>query len=58
MKRDLEKVRHDVEEGLISAERAKEQYGVSIDPATNEIDEELTALLREESKSATKGSAS
>jgi N-methylhydantoinase B len=45
-KRDPEAVRRDVEEELVSFERAKEVYGVVIDPATLQIDEPATRKLR------------
>ena len=45
-KRDPEKVRLDVKQGLISANRAKEAYGVEIDPDTFEIDHHRTRELR------------
>lgn len=51
LERDPQKVRRDVEEGLISVKRAKEQYGVVMDTETTRIDEEATALLREQKKS-------
>ncbi len=44
--RDPEKVRLDVKLGLISARRAKEVYGVEIDPDTLEIDVQRTRELR------------
>ena len=46
MERDQEKVLRDVEEGLISTKRAKEQYGVAVNPEANRIDEESTIRLR------------
>ena len=44
--REPEKVRWDVLEGLVSIERAKEFYGVVIDPVTSEIDKAKTKTLR------------
>ena len=46
MERDQEKVLRDVEEGLISVKRAKEQYGVVVNPEANRINEESTIRLR------------
>jgi N-methylhydantoinase B/oxoprolinase/acetone carboxylase alpha subunit len=46
LKRDPEKVRWDVLEGLVSMDRAKSEYGVAIHPETLEIDQEETARLR------------
>lgn len=40
--RDAERVRHDVLDGLISLERARQDYGVVIDAGTGRIDEEAT----------------
>jgi len=45
--RDPEKVRLDVLQGLISIDRAKEIYGVHIDPKSFEIDYKATNKLRE-----------
>ncbi len=39
-------MRWDVLEGLVSAERARIDYGVAIDPETFEIDREETERLR------------
>ena len=44
--RDVEKVLEDVTLGLVSVERAKNVYGVVIDPATLVVDEAATAALR------------
>jgi len=46
MSRDPEKVLRDVEQGLISARRAEEAYGVAIRGKPPRIDEEETARLR------------
>ena len=48
-KRDPEKVRLDVQQGLISIERAKEAYGVELNPETLEIDHQRTRELRRQS---------
>ena len=45
--RDPEAVCHDVEEGLVSVGRAKEEYGVVIGTRPTRIDEEATRRLRE-----------
>lgn len=45
--RDPENVRLDVKQGLISVRRAKEAYGVEIDPETFEIDHQRTRKLRQ-----------
>src|SRR5690606_4964078 len=45
-RRALERVRADVMDGLVSAERAREDYGVVIDPRTFVIDQQATAQLR------------
>jgi N-methylhydantoinase B len=44
--RDPERVKRDVREGFVSLESAREDYGVSIDPVTLEIEEDETARLR------------
>lgn len=44
--RDPEKVRRDVVHGLVSLERAREAYGVVLDPRTLEIDAAATEQLR------------
>ncbi len=46
MHRDVNAVRHDVSEGLVSVDRARHIYGVAIDPKTFEVDEQETAKLR------------
>lgn len=45
-KRPLEKVLKDVHNGFVSIEKAKEDYGVVIDPRTLAMDEEETAKRR------------
>ena len=44
--RPVEKVQQDVRAGLVSVGRAREDYGVVIDPVNWEIDREATARLR------------
>ena len=46
LERDPEAVRADVREGFVSAERARDGYGVVLDAAA-EVDEEATAIARE-----------
>ena len=48
LERDPQKVQNDVEEDLISVDRAKDEYGVVINTTTNKIDNEATALLRKQ----------
>ncbi len=48
LERDVEQVRRDVLEGYVSAEGAREQYGVVLDPRTGAVDEAATAALRTE----------
>lgn len=45
--REPEMVERDVMEGYVSLERAKEDYGVVINPETRKIDEEKTRKLRD-----------
>ncbi len=45
-RRDSERVREDVSNELVSIEKAKEEYGVVIDPATLQINEEATEEVR------------
>jgi N-methylhydantoinase B/oxoprolinase/acetone carboxylase alpha subunit len=47
LERDLEMVERDVIEGYVSFERAREDYGVIIDPKTMKVDEEATRKLRD-----------
>ena len=44
--RDVQAVRSDVQTGLVSVERAAEEYGVVIDPETFEVDAAATAARR------------
>ena len=50
--RDVERVREDVREGVVSIQRAKDIYGVIVDPATHSVDGEATRALREAMKKA------
>jgi N-methylhydantoinase B len=45
-KRDLQAILEDVSQGKISHDRARERYGVEIDPETNQINEKATKELR------------
>ncbi len=45
-KRDIDKVRDDVQNGLVSIEQARNNYAVVIDPATHAVDTEATNKLR------------
>lgn len=45
--RDVQAVRSDVQTGLVSVERAAEEYGVVIDPETFKVDAAATAARRE-----------
>ncbi len=45
-KRPADKVLRDVRNGLVSVEKAREDYGVAIDPTTRTVDEAETARLR------------
>jgi N-methylhydantoinase B len=45
-RRDPERVRDDVRNGLVSAAIARDVYGVAIQPLTGEVDEHETARLR------------
>ena len=47
LERDPEMVERDVLEGYISLERAREDYGVVINPNTIKVDEEATRKLRD-----------
>ena len=47
LERDLESVREDVVNELVSVTSARDDYGVVLDPATFEIDEAATAAARE-----------
>lgn len=46
LERDVEKVYNEVLDELLSVERAREDYGVVIDPETLLLDEEATKILR------------
>ena len=52
LNRDTEKVRHDVREGYVTLEKAREIYGVVIktDSELYSVDAEATAALRRELK--------
>ena len=45
-KRDAELVAQEVKNGIISLDKAKEDYGVAVDPETFEVDKKETAKLR------------
>ena len=47
LERDPELVERDVNDGYITLERAKENYGVMIDPKTLKVDQQATRRLRE-----------
>ena len=46
LKRPMEKVLKDVRKGFVSVEKAKEDYGIVIDPLTFQVDEEETKRIR------------
>jgi N-methylhydantoinase B len=46
LNRDVERVKEDVREGVVSVQRAKDTYGVIIDPETFAINYEATNELR------------
>jgi N-methylhydantoinase B len=48
--REPERVERDVLEGYVSLEKAREDYGVIINPKTKKIDEEAIRILREGSR--------
>lgn len=50
LERDTDLVGEDVLDGFVSVERAREDYGVVIDPRTLEVDREATTRLRKEVK--------
>ena len=50
LNRDVEKVRNDVLNGLVSVQRARDVYGVIVDPENFQVDYEGTKKLREEKK--------
>ena len=47
LEREPEMVESDVMEGYVSLERAREDYGVVIDPKTTKVDEEATQKIEE-----------
>jgi N-methylhydantoinase B len=47
LEREPEMVESDVIEGYVNLEKAKEDYGVVIDPKTMKVDEETTRKLRD-----------
>ncbi|MGD8389386.1 MAG: hydantoinase B/oxoprolinase family protein [Desulfobacteraceae bacterium] len=47
LERDPQQVAQDVLDGYVTVERAREDYGVVLDPATLNVDEEATQKLRE-----------
>jgi N-methylhydantoinase B len=47
LEREPESVETDVVKGYVSLEKAREDYGVVIDPKTLTLDEEATQKLRE-----------
>ena len=49
--REVERVLSDVTEGYVSVERAREDYGVVIDPQTLQVDRKATEGLRKKSLS-------
>ena len=50
--RDPEAVRRDVAAGLVSAESARDEYGVILDPRTGAVDEPATAARRATARNA------
>ncbi|MBW1804636.1 MAG: hydantoinase B/oxoprolinase family protein, partial [Deltaproteobacteria bacterium] len=44
--REVDRVQRDVRDGFVSVEKAKEEYGVVINPGTMEVDVETTEVLR------------
>ena len=51
LERDPEVVRKDVLRGFVSREKARDSYGVVLDPDSSTIDEEATHRLRDELRS-------
>ncbi len=47
LRRDPEAVRRDVENGVVTADRAREDYGVVLDPRGERVDVAATSTLRE-----------
>ena len=56
LNRTVERVRDDVMDLLVSAKRAKDVYGVIIDPGTFDVDQGATEKLRKEKKAMKKNS--
>ncbi|RLC23797.1 MAG: hypothetical protein DRH56_07240 [Deltaproteobacteria bacterium] len=56
LEREIEEVRKDVRDGLVSVESAERDYGVVIDPETFEVDTERTRVLREKMHAGVQGS--
>ncbi len=54
LERDPERVEQDVSNGYVTVERAREDYGVVIDPADMKLDARATARLRESMREASK----
>lgn len=50
LNRNVDRVRDDVMDGLVSLQRAREVYGVVLDPETFEIEDGATEKLRKELK--------
>ncbi|MED4352145.1 hydantoinase B/oxoprolinase family protein [Schinkia azotoformans] len=46
--RDINKVQEEVSDGLLSIEKAKNEYGVEVDPKTGKVNLEATNLLRKQ----------
>lgn len=57
LKRPAETVRHDVEQGYVSVESARENYGVVVDPETFELDLPATEKRRAEMANGGEGGA-
>jgi len=55
LEREIEKVEYDVKNGFVSIEKAKEDYGVIIDPRTLKADYEETERLRKSKKEGKDG---
>jgi len=51
--RDVHKVQQDVEEHLVSVERAASEYGVAVDPDTLKVDMDATLALRQRLQAGT-----
>jgi N-methylhydantoinase B len=48
LQREAEKVRSDVVRELVSADKARREYGVVLDPDTRQVDQDATRQLREQ----------